>query len=69
MLKHIAIATLLSATLMSAAVLPAQARISDSDCSYARQVAGPATSMNHGSGGTNYSYSAQVVQQCLEQGK
>ena len=61
MLKHFAIATVLSATLFGAAVLPAQATLSQADCAYAKRLldigAGP-------TGSSSYNPYAVTVQQC-----
>jgi len=67
MMKSFIVAAVLSSAALAAAVVPAQARISESDCSYARQVQGQDGGVNRGS--SNYNYTNQLVEQCQEQGK
>jgi hypothetical protein len=64
MLKFFAIATVLSASFVTMATLPAEARPSKSDCDYVQQFKDVANSV----GGSNgYSYWKQQLQACSAQ--
>ena len=61
MLKYFAIASVLSATLMAAATVPAQATPSKGDCAYAQQFKDVASSV---SGSNGFSFWKQQLREC-----
>lgn len=62
MTKTIIIAAALAASVFAA--LPASAEITSADCNYARSI-----SDQRGFSMNDFSYNAQLLQKCLEQGK